>query len=156
MIDPTPPQPLTKPLDSTRDAAAGHGHSATEIASAAIAKAEPALAHADALPVGTKLGEFEILSLLGVGGFGMVYRAYDHSLHRTVAIKEYMPSAMAGRSQGLTMATRSSTDQQTLITGLRSFVSEDERVAMVRPCERPAMAEGMYSLMATVRCSEWS
>ena len=103
--------------------------SSTEIASAAIAKAEPLLAHADALPVGTKLGEFEVLSLLGVGGFGMVYRAYDHSLHRTVAIKEYMPSAMAGRSQGLTMATRSSTDQQTLITGLRSFVSEARLLA---------------------------
>ena len=129
MIDPTPPQPPTRPLDGTRDAAAGHSQSATEIASAAIAKAEPALAHADALPVGTKLGEFEILSLLGVGGFGMVYRAYDHSLHRTVAIKEYMPSAMAGRSQGLTMATRSSTDQQTLITGLRSFVSEARLLA---------------------------
>ncbi len=87
------------------------------------------MAHADALPAGTKLGEFEILSLLGVGGFGMVYRAYDHSLHRTVAIKEYMPSAMAGRSQGLTIATRSSTDQQTLITGLRSFVSEARLLA---------------------------
>jgi len=24
----------------------------------------------------------------------MVYRAYDHSLHRTVAIKEYMPAAI--------------------------------------------------------------
>ena len=129
MIDPTPPQQPTRPLDSIRDADAGYSQSATEIASAAIAKAEPALAHADALPVGTKLGEFEILSLLGVGGFGMVYRAYDHSLHRTVAIKEYMPSAMAGRSQGLTMATRSSTDQQTLITGLRSFVSEARLLA---------------------------
>jgi serine/threonine protein kinase len=131
MIDPSPPQPPARPLVSARDPAEGHSvhASATEIASAAIAKAEPVLAHADALPVGTKLGEFEILSLLGVGGFGMVYRAYDHSLHRTVAIKEYMPSAMAGRSQGLTMATRSSTDQQTLITGLRSFVSEARLLA---------------------------
>ncbi len=129
MIESTSPQQPARPLANTRDAAAGHSQSATEIASAAIAKAEPALAHADALPVGTKLGEFEILSLLGVGGFGMVYRAYDHSLHRTVAIKEYMPSAMAGRSQGLTMATRSSTDQQTLITGLRSFVSEARLLA---------------------------
>ena len=127
MIDPNSPQPPARPPVSARDLATGH--SATEIASAAIAKAEPLLAHADALPVGTKLGEFEVLSLLGVGGFGMVYRAYDHSLHRTVAIKEYMPSAMAGRSQGLTMATRSSTDQQTLITGLRSFVSEARLLA---------------------------
>ena len=127
MIDSNSAQPPAGPPVSARDPTAGH--SATEIASAAIAKAEPLLAHADALPVGTKLGEFEVLSLLGVGGFGMVYRAYDHSLHRTVAIKEYMPAAMAGRSQGLTMATRSSTDQQTLITGLRSFVSEARLLA---------------------------
>ncbi len=26
----------------------------------------------------------------------------------------------------------------------------------VKPRERPASAEGMYSLMATSRCSEWS
>ena len=124
MIDPSLPLHAAKPAAPSAATA-----SATEIASAAMAKAEPPLVHADALPVGTKLGEFEILSLLGVGGFGMVYRAYDHSLHRTVAIKEYMPSAMAGRSQGLTMATRSSTDQQTLITGLRSFVSEARLLA---------------------------
>ena len=122
MIDPSSP---ATPTNASFNGAA----SATEIASAAIARAEPPLVHADALPAGTKLGEFEILSLLGVGGFGMVYRAYDHSLHRTVAIKEYMPSAMAGRSQGLTMATRSSTDQQTLILGLRSFVSEARLLA---------------------------
>ena len=135
MNDPLAPNQLPTPAPHHGESAAQvsvgvSAHpSATEIASAAIAKAEPVLAHADALPVGTKLGEFEVLSLLGVGGFGMVYRAYDHSLHRTVAIKEYMPSAMAGRSQGLTMATRSSTDQQTLITGLRSFVSEARLLA---------------------------
>lgn len=131
MIDPSDTRQSAKANASGSELAVGHSATAssTEIASAAIAKAEPLLAHADALPVGTKLGEFEVLSLLGVGGFGMVYRAYDHSLHRTVAIKEYMPSAMAGRSQGLTMATRSSTDQQTLITGLRSFVAEARLLA---------------------------
>ena len=131
MIDPLASIPSARPIASPGDPATGvrANASSTEIASAAIAKAEPLLAHADALPAGTKLGEFEVLSLLGVGGFGMVYRAYDHSLHRTVAIKEYMPSAMAGRTQGLTMATRSSTDQQVLITGLRSFVSEARLLA---------------------------
>ena len=49
---------------------------------------------ANALPRGARLGEFEILAVLGVGGFGIVYRALDHALEREVAIKEYMPAAL--------------------------------------------------------------
>ena len=37
-----------------------------------------------ALPPGTRLGEFEIASVLGEGGFGIVYLAYDSSLERQV------------------------------------------------------------------------
>ncbi|MFN4117588.1 serine/threonine protein kinase [Acidovorax sp.] len=87
------------------------------------------VSHVDALPPGTRLAEFEILALLGVGGFGMVYKAFDHSLHRAVAIKEYMPSALAGRSQGQSLWVRSSSDQQTFQTGLASFVDEARLLA---------------------------
>ena len=52
----------------------------------------------NALPPGTRLGEFELLSLLGVGGFGIVYLAFDHALEREVAVKEYMPASLAGRT----------------------------------------------------------
>ena len=87
------------------------------------------VSHIDALPPGTRLAEFEILGLLGVGGFGMVYKAFDHSLHRAVAIKEYMPSALAGRSQGQSLWVRSSSDQQTFQAGLVSFVGEARLLA---------------------------
>ncbi len=40
-----------------------------------------------ALDVGTKLGPYEILSPLGAGGMGEVYRAKDTQLHGEVAIK---------------------------------------------------------------------
>src|SRR5271165_3757478 len=39
------------------------------------------------LIAGTKLGPYEIESLLGMGGMGEVYRARDTRLQRTVAIK---------------------------------------------------------------------
>ena len=72
---------------------------------------------------------FEIQGLLGVGGFGMVYRGYDHSLHRPVAIKEYMPTALAGRSADRSVLVRSTADTQSFATGLQSFISEARLLA---------------------------
>ncbi|KRH98955.1 serine/threonine-protein kinase [Curvibacter sp. PAE-UM] len=92
------------------------------------AAAQPVV-HLDALPPGTRLAEFELQDLLGVGGFGLVYRAYDHSLHRTVAIKEYMPSALAARQNGQLLSIRSSADQATYQYGLQSFVAEARLLA---------------------------
>lgn len=89
----------------------------------------PQPSHVDALPVGARLAEFEVQALLGVGGFGMVYRAYDHSLHRTVAIKEYMPSALACRQGGVLVTLRSSVDQPGYLSGLNSFVAEARLLA---------------------------
>ncbi|KAF1046425.1 serine/threonine protein kinase [Xylophilus sp.] len=89
----------------------------------------PAVSHIDALPPGSRLAEFEVVGLLGVGGFGMVYHAFDHSLHRAVAIKEYMPAALVGRAAGLSVTLRSSADAQPFEAGLRSFIGEARLLA---------------------------
>ena len=47
-----------------------------------------------ALAPGTRLGAYKILSLIGSGGMGEVYRARDTRLHREVAIK-VLPSDVA-------------------------------------------------------------
>ncbi|HVK55900.1 MAG TPA: septum site-determining protein, partial [Burkholderiales bacterium] len=82
-----------------------------------------------ALPVGTRLSEFEITSLIGEGGFGIVYAALDHSLERDVAIKEYMPSSLAARTEGYTVSVRAERYADTFQAGLKSFVNEAKLLA---------------------------
>ncbi|MEO7245071.1 MAG: serine/threonine-protein kinase, partial [Rubrivivax sp.] len=90
------------------------------------------------LPVGSRLAEFEITTLLGEGGFGIVYLAIDHSLGRRVALKEYMPASLASRGQGSQVQVRSARHRDTFELGLRSFVNEARLLAQF---DHPALVK---------------
>ena len=85
--------------------------------------------HAITLPAGTRLAEFEVTSTIGEGGFGIVYLAWDHSLERKVAVKEYMPSSIAFRSSASDIKPRSERHQETFDAGMKSFINEAKLLA---------------------------
>ena len=53
--------------------------------------------HLNALPEGYELQGYRVEHELGAGGFGITYRATELLIGRSVAIKEYMPPAVALR-----------------------------------------------------------
>ncbi|SFG94267.1 non-specific serine/threonine protein kinase [Duganella sp. CF458] len=92
----------------------------------------------NSLPIGTRVAEFEIREVIGEGGFGIVYLAFDHSLQRTVAIKEYMPSALAARANDNTVTVRSKRHAEAFGAGLRSFINEARLLAQF---DHPALVK---------------
>ena len=66
---------------------------------------------------------------IGEGGFGIVYLAYDHSLHRQVAVKEYIPSSLANRTTQNAVAVLSDQHVEPFQAGLSSFINEARLLA---------------------------
>ncbi|MBF0212229.1 MAG: serine/threonine protein kinase, partial [Magnetococcales bacterium] len=85
-----------------------------------------------ALSPGTKLLWFEILRVLGKGGFGITYLGRDTNQNQLVAIKEYLPTAFASRRGGSEVLPNSPEDKKTFDWGLDSFLKEAQIVARFR------------------------
>ena len=83
---------------------------------------------ANCLAPGVQVGEYRLLGAIGEGGFGIVYRAVDLALDRIVAIKEYMPSTLAGRKSTNQIHVRSQ-HRGAFDAGLRSFINEARLLA---------------------------
>ena len=85
------------------------------------------------LPVGYMLQDFEVESILGVGGFGITYRARDIHLNRHVAVKEYMPVGLATRGQdSVTVMPATEGHKDDFDWGLDRFRMEAETLVAFR------------------------
>ncbi len=88
--------------------------------------------HVHALTKGTRLNQYEVLSILGAGGFGITYMARDTSLDTMVAIKEYMPGDLAVRQGDSQVTAKSSLSKGDFDWGLDRFLSEARTLARFR------------------------
>ncbi len=85
-----------------------------------------------ALRPGQMIGRYEIVAVLGQGGFGITYRACDRQLGRDVAMKEYLPTALAVRQGGVTVLPRSTAVADDFAWGRQRFVDEGRTLASLQ------------------------
>jgi len=81
------------------------------------------------LPAGTVIEGFEIRGVIGVGGFGIVYKAWDSMLERLVALKEYLPASLAVRTPNGQVQVRDKRHSGTFDAGMKSFINEARLLA---------------------------
>ncbi|MBR1693255.1 MAG: serine/threonine protein kinase [Lachnospiraceae bacterium] len=82
------------------------------------------------LPKGSVLcGKYEIRDVLGEGGFGITYTAVDKQANRVVAIKEYLPQALATREGRFQILSYSKERQTDFEYGKESFIEEAKTLA---------------------------
>lgn len=99
----------------------------------------------DTLPPGTVVGEFEIRRVLGQGGFGIVYEAYEPMLDRRVALKEYFLQGFS-RREGLDVLPAEADSVEMFNSGMSRFIREARLLSMLNERTR---ADG--SLVAVYR-----
>ena len=88
--------------------------------------------HVHALAAGTRLNQYEVMNILGAGGFGITYMARDTSLDTMVAIKEYMPGDLAVRQGDSQVTAKSSLSKGDFDWGLDRFLTEARTLARFR------------------------
>lgn len=88
--------------------------------------------HRIALPAGFALHWYQIESVLGQGGFGITYLALDTNLNNHVAIKEFLPTDLATRTQDSSVMPISDDQSDTYSWGVNRFIIEAQTLAKFR------------------------
>ena len=70
--------------------------------------------------------------MLGAGGFGITYRAFDHRLDGPVALKEYFPADAATRVAGRRVAPSATENRTVFAWGLDRFIEEARAIHRLR------------------------
>ena len=84
--------------------------------------------HKQALPPSFRLGAYDVVRVLGVGGFGVTYLCEHTGLAVQVAVKEYLPNEIAVRD-GAEVHPKSAGDREGFEWGLSRFLDEARTLA---------------------------
>jgi serine/threonine protein kinase len=111
-----------------------------------------AMTESQAWSPGHRIGNFELQAAVPASaGTGIVYRAWDFSLARAVAVKEYLPGALARRDRQGDVHPVDAGDAEAFAHGQRAFVAECQTLAR---CDHPSLARVLHLIEAhrTVYC----
>ena len=112
------------------------------------------------ITTGTRLGPYEILTALGAGGMGEVWRARDHRLHRDVAVK-VLPEAMANTPSALARFEREARAVAALshpnILAIHDFGNDDGVVyAVMELLEGSTLRGRLVDSLTLSRTLDWA
>lgn len=85
-----------------------------------------------ALPAHTKIDKYEIIDVLGEGGFGITYRALHSRLKNHIAIKEYLPIEQACRNEVTLNVMPRTHRSNDYYYGLEQFLNEGKRLILFK------------------------
>lgn len=108
-----------------------------------------------ALTPGTRLGPYDIVALIGVGGMGEVHKARDPRLDRNVAI-EVLPAELASRADRSVRPTLRVFAQQVVrrkpSTGFLLMTRLARCEKRPRLSEQPTRQTGLSLMISLVEC----
>lgn len=87
-------------------------------------------------PPGHRIGPFELRAPVWRGETAVVYAGWDCGLVRQVAVKEYLPRALARRSEAGTLEPLATAQAAPFERGLQAFV---ETARLLAHCEHPSL-----------------